>query len=68
MVLILSLSKLLGKKILGKVPVILMVCVAGSTITAYMRGLTKGSEATLVILEEQKLIRVDKNGEITPYK
>lgn len=52
----------------GTTLVILMVCVAGSTITAYMLGLTKGSEATLAILEEQKLIIVDEDGEITPYK
>ena len=52
----------------GVTLIILMVCVAGSTITAYMRGLTKGSEATLAILEEQKLIRVSENGDIEPYK
>ena len=52
----------------GVTLVILMVCVGGSTITAYMRGLTKGSEATLTILEEKKLIRVLEDGGIEPYK
>ena len=52
----------------GTTFVILIVCVAGASLTGYMQGLKRGSEATLTILEEKKLIIVDEDGEITPYK
>ena len=47
---------------------ILIICVAGAKWTGYMEGLKKGSEATLSILEEKKLIRVLEDGDIEPYK
>ena len=47
---------------------ILTICVAGASWTGYMQGLKRGSEATLTILEEKKLIRVHEDGDIEPYK
>jgi len=43
-------------------------CIAGATWTGYRQGLRNGSEATLTILEEKKLIRVLEDGDIEPYK
>lgn len=48
--------------------IILIVCILGSTITSYLRGLSIGAEACLTILQDQKIISVDEDGEITPYK
>ena len=47
---------------------IFAVCLAGGIWTSYKQGLINGSEATLAILEEQKLIRVRDDGDIEPYK
>tara|TARA_B100001093_G_scaffold519544_1_gene609048 strand:+ start:717 stop:881 length:165 start_codon:yes stop_codon:yes gene_type:complete len=47
---------------------ILVICVAGASWTSYRKGLMNGSEATLEILEEKKLIRVREDGDIEPYK
>ena len=47
---------------------IFVFCLAGGMYTSYVEGLKKGSETTLILLEEQKLIKVHEDGEIEPYK
>jgi hypothetical protein len=48
--------------------IIFAVCLAGGIYTSYVEGVKKGSETTLILLEEQKLIKVHEDGEIEPYK
>ena len=52
----------------GVTLIILIVCILGSTVSSYLRGLSVGAETCLTILENQKIICVDEDGEITPYK
>tara|TARA_R110000764_G_scaffold89201_2_gene170612 strand:+ start:621 stop:806 length:186 start_codon:yes stop_codon:yes gene_type:complete len=48
--------------------IIFAFCVAGATYTAYTRGVTKGAETLLDLLEDQKIIKVAEDGSVEPYK
>ena len=48
--------------------IIFAFCVLGASYTAYTRGVVVGAEATLDILEAQKVIKVNEDGDIEPYK
>lgn len=47
--------------------IIFAVCIGGATYTAFVKGVQRGAEECLVILQEQKLIRINEAGEIDPY-
>ena len=48
--------------------IIFAFCVIGATYTGYTRGLTKGAETLLDLLEDQKIIKVAEDGSVEPYK
>ena len=46
---------------------ILVLCISGAIYTSYIRGVYRGVQGCLNILRHNKIIRINKAGEIDPY-